>query len=111
VRSNILEKYPSSGIRVYAVWFDMMAGDSRNLVDRRLLNDARVTNYYDPNKVVGSWFANSVDEGGGVDWDAYFLYGPDASWKDRPGPLVSSGGPVIDSSPDLGSAFAKLAGP
>jgi len=108
VRSNILEKYPASDVRVYVVWFNMMPGDSRALVDRKVLNDHRVANYYDPNRVVGSWFAEHSG-GSGIVWDAYFLYGANASWTDEPGPLVSSDGPVIGSSEELAAAFATLA--
>jgi len=107
VRSNILEKYPSSDVRVYVVWFDMLLGDSRGLVDRKVLNDHRVTNYYDPNRVAGSWFAEHTGDAGIV-WDAYFLYGAEASWTDEPGPLVSSSRTVIGSSQDLAVAFGKL---
>jgi len=109
VRSNILERYPTSSVRVYAVWFDMMPADSRNTVDRRVLNDPRVTNFYDPSRVVGQWFASHGDQGRGIVWDAYFLYGPGASWDAEPAPLVSSGGTVIDSSGDLAAAFQGLA--
>lgn len=107
MRSNILRKYPDSSVRVYVVWFDMLPGDSRQLVDTRVLNDSRVTNYYDPNRTVGAWFA---DRGGeqGIVWDTYFLYGPDAKWTDEPAPLVSSGSSVIGSSGDLATAFQKL---
>ncbi len=77
MRSNILEKYQSSDVRVYVVWFNMLPGDSRDLVDRKVLNDHRVVNYYDPNRVVGTWFAEHTG-GGGIVWDAYFLYGADA---------------------------------
>ncbi len=107
MRSNILQKYPSSNVRVYVVWFNMLPGDSRDLVDRKVLNDHRVANYYDPNRLVGSWFAEHTG-GSGIVWDAYFLYGADASWTDVPGPLVSSGGSVIGSSEDLAVAFGKL---
>jgi hypothetical protein len=95
-------------VRVYAVWFDMLVGDSRDFVDRRVLNDPRVTNYYDPKKVVGSWFAEQDSGGGGIVWDAYFLYGPDAMWSTGLGPLLSSGGPVIGASADLAAAFRNL---
>jgi hypothetical protein len=108
VRNNLLEKYPSSAVRIYVVWFDMLPGDSRNLIDRRVLNDPRVTNFYDPNRVVGSWFAAHTGVTGGIVWDAYFLYGPDASWDAEPAPLVSSGGSVIGSSGDLAAAFHTL---
>ena len=107
MRSNILEKYPSSDVRVYVVWFNMLPGDSRNFVDRKVLNDHRVVNYYDPNRVVGTWFAEHTC-GDGIIWDAYFLYGAGSTWTDLPGPLVSSGGSVIGSSGDLAAAFGKL---
>jgi hypothetical protein len=55
VRSNILEKHPSSDVRVYVVWFDLMPSDSRVLVDRKVLNDHRVADHYDPNRLAGSW--------------------------------------------------------
>lgn len=108
MRSNVLEKYPSSDVRVYVVWFDMMAGDSRNLVDRRVLNDRRVTNYYDPGRLAGSWFATHVETGGGIVWDAYYLYGPEAAWTSSPAPLLSSGSSVIGSSSDLAVAMAAV---
>ena len=109
MRSNILEKYPSSDVRVYVVWFDMLPADSRDLVDRKVLNDRRATNYYDPDRVVGAWFATHVDSEDGIVWDAYFLYGPDASWTANPSPLLSSGGTVIGSSSALAAAFARVA--
>ena len=96
-------------MRVYVVWFDMLAADSRDLVDRKVLNDRRVTNYYDPNRVVGAWFATHVDSEGGIVWDAYFLYGDEASWTAAPSPLLSSGATVIGSSSTLAAAFARVA--
>ena len=87
---------------------DMLAGDSRQLVDTRVLNDPRVTNFYDPKRAVGSWFSEHLDREKGIAWDAYFLYGSDASWTTEPAPLLSSGRPVIGSSADLASAFRKL---
>jgi hypothetical protein len=92
----------------YVVWFDMLAGDSRQLVDTRVLNDPRVTNFYDPKKAIGSWFSERLDGEKGIVWDAYFLYGSDASWAAEPGPLLSSGRTVIGSSADLATAFRTL---
>ena len=108
MRKNILEKYASSQVRVYVVWFNVLVGDSRHLVDRRVLNDSRVTNFYDPKRLVGSWFADHSNGGAGIVWDAYFLYGPEATWASEPGPLLSSGGTVIGSSGDLAAAFRNL---
>lgn len=109
MRSNILEKHPSSQVRVYVVWLDVLAGDSRALVDRRVLNDPRVSNFYDPTRLVGTWFADRSNGRAGIAWDAYFLYGRDATWASEPGPLLSSGSTVIGSSGDLGAAFRAVA--
>jgi hypothetical protein len=46
--------------------------------------------------------------GGGISWDAYYLYGRDATWKVEPESLASSGGSVIGSSSDLAAAFASI---
>jgi hypothetical protein len=108
VRSDLLEKYPRSDVHVYVVWFNMLPADSRNLVDRKVLNDRRATNFYDPNRLVGAWFADHANGGVGIVWDAYFLYPAAAMWADQPQPLLSSGGPVIEASSDLAAAFAKL---
>ena len=108
MRSNILEKYPSSDVRVYVVWFDMLPADSRNLVDRRVLNDRRVTNYYDSGRLVGSWFGSHVETEGRIVWDAYYLYGAEAAWTSSPAPLLSSGSTVIGSSSDLAAAMAAV---
>lgn len=108
MRKNILERYPSSPVRVYVAWFDVLVGDSRALVDRRVLNDPRVTNFYDPKRLVGPWFADHSNGSGGIAWDAYFLYSPDATWASEPGPLLSSGGTVIGSSGDLAAAFRNI---
>ena len=107
MRSDILRKYPSSPVRVYVVWFDMLAGDSRQLVDTRVLNDPRATNYYDSRRVIGAWYAQQLGEEGIV-WDAYFLYGPDAAWSTTPGQLLSSGRNVVGSRDDLAAAFRRL---
>lgn len=108
MRSNILQKYPTADARVYVIWFNMLTGDSKALIDRKVLNDHRVTNYYDSNRVIGTWFGQQSGDGG-VIWDAYFLYGADATWSSDPGTPLSSGGTVIGSSGDLAAAFATLA--
>ena len=86
----------------------MLPGDNRGLVDRRVLNDPRVTNFYDPNRVAGSWYGEHIEGEARIVWDAYYLYGADATWTATPGPLLSSGRSVIGSSSDLAQAFGKL---
>jgi hypothetical protein len=108
VRSEVLQKHPSARLRVLVVWFDMMTGDSRGTTDLRLLSDQRVTNFWDAGRLSGRWFATNVDQSDGIDWDEYFLYGSGAAWDSKPGPLLSSGGPVIAQSEQLRSALGPL---
>ena len=44
-------------------------------------------------------------------WDTYLLYGPDATWNQAPGPLLSSGGTIIDTSADLRDTLTPLLKP
>jgi hypothetical protein len=110
VRSEVLEKHPKASLRVLVVWFDMMAGDSRQVTDLRLLSDPRVTNYWDAGDVAGRWFAKNVDGYDGVAWDEYFLYGRDAAWDAQPKPLLSNGSSVIETSGQLQKAITPLLG-
>ncbi len=107
MHQEILAKFPSARLRVLAVWFDMLPGDSRQFLDTRALGDARVTYYWDEGKVTGRWLSENVTGGkGGIVWDAYFLFGPAARWDQVPGPLVSSSdGAVIGSTDQLMSAI------
>jgi hypothetical protein len=106
VHSDILDRYPAAKLKVYAVWFDMLTGDSRQFLDTRALGDPRVTYYWDEGKVVGRWFSANVAGREDVTWDAYFLYGPDAQWGQQLGPLVSSSDSgVIGSTDQLTAAI------
>jgi hypothetical protein len=105
VRNEILARYPKARLKVLAVWFNMLPGDSRQFLDTKVLGDPRVTYFWDEGKVVGRWFANQMSSGGEITWDAYFLYGPQARWDQAPGPLLSaSDGDVIGSTNQLMSA-------
>jgi hypothetical protein len=44
----------------------------------------------------------------GGDWDAYALFGPDATWSATLPRPVSSGSTVIGSSDELATAIAPL---
>ncbi len=105
MHKEILDRYPSARLKVLAIWFDMLPGDSRQFLDTRVLGDPRVTYYWDEGKVAGRWFSDHVTGGSGVTWDTYFLYGPDARWDGSPGPLVSADGPVIASADELMTAI------
>jgi hypothetical protein len=104
VRTNVLDAHPSARLRVYVVWFDMLPGDDRRWTDLQVLNDRRVTNYWDSAKATGRFYAEKVNGYPGVEWDSYFLYGPDARWSDTPAPQLSSGGSVLGASDQLAAA-------
>jgi hypothetical protein len=42
-------------------------------------------------------------------WDAYYLYGPNATWDQAPGPLVASGAPIIDNTDGLRAGVDGMA--
>jgi hypothetical protein len=113
VRTEILDKHPAARLDVFVVWFDTLPGDGRGLVDLRLLGDRRVTNFWDGQQAIGSWFAAKVPASRGSEprpltWDVYLLYGPGASWEAVPGPLSSMGHPVIDASHRLEESIVPL---
>ena len=99
----------SPDVRVLVVWAPNVPGDARGAVDRRVLADPRVTNYWDEDGVASKWFSQNV-RGETIDWDAYFLYGPRAAWSRTPGRPLASGSPVFDAGDDLQSALRR-AGP
>ena len=55
MQKEILERQPKANLRVYAVWFCMVPGDSRSEWPPELLTDARVEHYWDEAKAVGTW--------------------------------------------------------
>jgi hypothetical protein len=77
---------------VYVVWFNMLAGDSREGWDEGVLADSRVEHYWDEDRVVGEALREPFGYDGPIVWDAYAVYGPDANWDDEPS---GAGWPVI----------------
>jgi hypothetical protein len=97
VQTEILAKQPSPRLRVYAVWVSKLFTDARRRWDAAGLTDRRVVHLWDPEDASGGWLAGNVPEYDGPDWDTYLLFGPDATWADRPGPLRDHGSPVVDA--------------
>jgi hypothetical protein len=109
VQREILEAEPTAELRVYAVWVPFSGGTSQAAdVSRRVLPDARVTQFWDGSAVTSEWFAENVDHSPAPAWDAYYLFGPNASWTDVPGPIVSSGATIIGQSSALQDAITPL---
>jgi len=110
VQQEILDKNPSPRLRVYAIWFNMLPGDSRTAWDGDGLTDRRVVHLWDEQKLAGGWFAAHVSRSPGTDWDAYFLYGPQATWDGQPSPLVNWGSTIIGKRSQLEASIAPLLG-
>jgi hypothetical protein len=109
VQREILEAEPAAKLRVYAVWVPFLGGTSQAAdVSRRVLPDPRVTQFWDGDAVTSEWFVENVDHSPAPAWDIYYLFGPDASWADVPGPIVSSGGTIIGQSSALKDAITPL---
>lgn len=110
VQKEILAKHPDPQLKVYAIWFSMYPGDARSKWKVDLLSDCRVTHFWDEERVVGRFFATHRDPppARGVEWDAFFVYGPEASWDGSPAPLRSFGRPVRPAHKKLQAALVPL---
>jgi hypothetical protein len=88
----------------------MLGSDSRSAVDMGLLGDRRVRHFWDGERTIGRWLAESGvgNPGSGIIWDAYFVFGPDAVWNDTPAPLSAFGTPVISHTSTLERELAPL---
>ena len=70
--------------------------------------DPRVLHFWDATRFAGTWFAKNIDGADGYMWDTYLLYGPNATWDQTPGPLLGSGGTIIDVGSELRDKLAPL---
>jgi hypothetical protein len=91
------------------VWVHRWATDTRAEIDGAGLVDPRVTHLWDTGNVIDQAFLDrfGVDLGG-LDYDFFLLFGPEAAWSTSPPRQVSSGGTVISTSDRLASAAAGL---
>lgn len=112
MQKEILKASSSSNLRVYAVWFSMITTDARSRWSWTggSLNDPRVVHYWDENKKVGRFFAGKDPETDdpNVVWDTYYLYGPEAEWRTKPEPLVSTGSTILDELDGLKKGLEPL---
>lgn len=101
VQQEILEKHPDSDLKLYVVWFDMLAGDSRSGWNSRVVSDPRATNLWDKDRLASRTLGPSVEGASPPVWDAYLLYGPGAHWNDIPPPPVSTGSTIFGKRQQL----------
>ncbi len=106
MRSEILEKHPDAKIQVEAVWFRNLWTDARFLWPSSALDDPRVMNFWDADKVAGTWYAaNLTQRRKGVEWDTWILYAPGKIFSDPP---LAWGHPIVSSRERLRKAFEEL---
>ena len=90
------------------MWVNQRVTDKREAVDVSTIPSVR--HYWDDDWATGRWLAER-DLGGlgyqGAVYDAYYLFGPDATWDDVPRPLEASGQPVVGADALL-TALEKL---
>jgi hypothetical protein len=89
----------------------MLGPDARGEVDTGLARDPRVTHFWDEKRVAGRWLADAAVGGesyGGVVWDAFYVFGPKATWNERPTPVAGFGAPVIAETSTLKHTLARL---
>lgn len=97
-QSGLLEAHPEADVRVYAIFFEATEGD-RGAKDRvapdELLDDPRVTVFWDEEKLAGRWFDEHVTKlgerqnvEGRVEWDAFILYDPRVKWESLAEPPI-----------------------
>ena len=120
MQNEILQKYPDTNLRVYAVWFNMFPTDARSKWPPNLLTDPRVVHRWDEPKAVGRWFGEHAaymraqltqhsSWDGDILWDSYILYAADARWDDVPGGVIHWGRTIVAGRETLRSDFRKLA--
>ena len=106
---------------VYAIWFNMYPGDSRQRWPDTLLTDQRVRHYWDQGRTIGQlylqllpaiWPKRSPDvvvpEADAL-WDAYMLYRPDAQWGEQHPDVVAWGYPILRTAETLVQELERIA--
>jgi hypothetical protein len=104
---DLLETYSTPDLRVYAIWFNMYAGDSRSKWPARVMTDPRVIHYWDEGRAVGTRYLShlpallerrapaTLAPTADAIWDAFFLYERGAKWKDPVPVPMSWGYPIM----------------
>jgi hypothetical protein len=91
------------------VWVKRYALDTRQEVDGAGMVDPRVTHLWDTGNVINQEFLDPFGvDFGGLDYDFFLLFDPDATWGDTAPRPVSSGATVIGDSDRLAQSTAAL---
>lgn len=120
MQNEVLSVQEDLDVQVYAVWFNMFPGDSRERWPAAALPDPRVVHFWDEDRAVGDWYGarlaamneTLVPGSRGVEpplWDAYLVYGPDATWVEEPRGLRRWGRTVLLTKEALRESVEALA--
>lgn len=63
--------------------------------------DQRATHFWDDTQLVSDDLAAAYGAPGQLLWDAFYVFGPDASWGAGPPRPLGSGSPVVDHMASL----------
>jgi hypothetical protein len=121
IQDYVLEKKPDLNLKVYVIWYSMIKGDTPEAFPsaKKVMPDKRVSHYWDSKKETGKWFKEAVPQlphTGPVQWDAYYLYGPDAEWPAlklvaEPGPRLEMGRTILQARKKLLEGIENLQKP
>ena len=91
------------------VWVKRWAYDTRAEIDGAGMVDPRVTHLWETGDVVDQGFLERFGvDFGGLDYDFFLLFDPNATWDATPPRPVSSGATVIGASDQLAASAAAL---
>ena len=97
---------------MFAIWLPMLAGDSRSAWDGNVLNDPRVKEFWDGNRIAGKWFGEkqlgSLGGPGSIVWDAYYAFPRNSTWTSEPSETLAAGSDIIDNVSGLERNFIPL---
>jgi hypothetical protein len=90
----------------------MQPGDARANARDSALDDPRVTNLWDPQRLSGRWLADhrtgDLGEPGSVVWDAFLGFDQSARWTEELAGLVTAGATIIGNTDKLERDFEPL---
>jgi hypothetical protein len=108
VQDNILTGSSGPNLKVYAIWTDRLVTDARWRWDAAGLTDKRVEHLWDQDNLAGSWLAKNLGSNEVGDWDAYFLFGSQATWDKKPTELAGKGSTVLGEGRRLAEEITGL---
>ena len=111
MQEDILSEDQTASIAVHVIWFSVLGGDQRSEIRTELIDDSRVTHYWDDDRDISDFFRDHAEELGlpsGQLWDAYLLFAPGATWEEIPIPLSAWGTPVVNERERLESEVSGL---